>query len=270
MQELIDQLINQVSNKYFGKFRGFVADNADPEHRGRLRLKVPSVLGDEITGWALPCLPFGGVAGQGLFTVPENNAQVWVEFEEGNLSHPIWTGTFWQQDGDAPAQLDGEVPDRRVLKTPSGHMLEFVDTADEEMINIQHAAGATINVDKNGSIALTDTQGAVLKLDADAGEAVLEDANGNTLTMSSSGTIVEDSNGNKVEMAASGITLQGQKIVVNGSQVTLAGQGGEPIIKGQSFLSLFMTHIHPTGVGPSGPPVPQGEMSTLSSKVLTS
>jgi len=119
-------------------------------------------------------------------------------------------------------------------------------------------------------VALTDAKGATLILDADAGEAVLQDANGNTLTMSSSGTTVEDSNGNKIEMASSGITLKGQKIVVNGSQVMLAGEGGEPIIKGQSFLSLFMTHIHPTGVGPSGPPVPQGEMSTLSSKVLTS
>ena len=62
---------------------------------------------------------------------------------------------------------------------------------------------------------------------------------------------------------------KGQKIVVQGSQVMLGGEGGEPVIKGQSFLSLFMTHIHPTGAGPSGPPVPQGEMSTLSMKVTT-
>ena len=260
----------QTQNKYYGKYRGFVSDNADPEHRGRLRMTVPSVLGEEVTGWALPCLPFGGLADQGFFTVPEIGAQMWVEFEEGNISHPIWTGTFWQQDGDAPVELAADEPDKRALKTPSGHTLEFVDTADEEAINITHPAGATVAIDKNGTIALTDANGAVLKLDADAGEAVLQDANGNTMTMSSSGTTVEDSNGNQVEMAASGITLKGQQIVLNGSQVMLAGQGGEPIIKGQSFLSLFMTHIHPTGVGPSGPPVPQGEMSTLSTKVLTS
>ena len=88
--------------------------------------------------------------------------------------------------------------------------------------------------------------------------------------MTSSGTTIEDANGNKVEMAAAGITLEGQKVVIKGSSVMLGGDGGEPIIKGQSFLQLFMTHMHPTAMGPSGPPIPQGEMSTLSTKVLTS
>jgi len=66
------------------------------------------------------------------------------------------------------------------------------------------------------------------------------------------------------------INVKGQQIVVEGSQVMLGGQGGEPVIKGTSFLSLFATHMHPTAMGPSGPPIPQGEMSSLSSKVLTS
>jgi len=83
-------------------------------------------------------------------------------------------------------------------------------------------------------------------------------------------TVVIDKNGNKVEMAAAGVTVSGQKVVVKGTTVMLAGEGGEPIIKGQSFLTLFATHVHPTAMGPSGPPIPQGEMSSLSSKVLTS
>jgi len=270
MQDLLEKIAHQVQNTYYGKYRGFVSDNADPEHRARLRLTVPSVLGEEITGWALPCMPFGGLADQGQFTVPEPGAQIWVEFEEGELAQPIWTGTFWQQDGDAPVQLDADAPSKRVLKTASGHFLEFEDKDGEENIHLEHKQGANLDIDKNGSVALTDVQGAMLKLDADANELVLADANGNTLTMNASGTTVEDSNGNKMEMAAAGITLKGQKIVVNGGLVTLGGEGGEPIIKGQSFLTLFMTHVHPTVIGPTGPPIPQGEFSTLSTKVMTS
>ena len=90
------------------------------------------------------------------------------------------------------------------------------------------------------------------------------------MTLTASGTTVEDSNGNKIEMAGSGITVKGTQIVLEGSQVMLGGAGGEPLIKGQSFLTLFMTHVHPTGVGPSGPPIPQGELSSLSTKVLVS
>jgi uncharacterized protein involved in type VI secretion and phage assembly len=270
MEELLAQLVREVRSKFYGKYRGFVVDNADPDQRARLRLKVPSVLGDETTGWALPCTPFGGLPDQGFFAVPEVDAQVWVEFEEGDVSRPIWTGTFWQKAGDAPAEAALDPPTTRLLKTVAGHLLQFDDKEGEERFFLSHPKGAQVEIDKEGTVAVTDAKGAKLTLDAAGKTVTVEDANGNTLTMSSSGTTVEDSNGNKIEMAAAGVTVEGQKVVVKGTQVMLAGEGGEPVIKGQSFLTLFATHIHPTAMGPSGPPIPQGEMSSLSVKVTTS
>ena len=61
------------------------------------------MLGDEETDWALPCLPFGGPPASGCSSFPESDAQIWVEFEEGEIPRPIWVGTFWQKKGDAPA-----------------------------------------------------------------------------------------------------------------------------------------------------------------------
>jgi phage baseplate assembly protein gpV len=270
MEQLVAQLAQQIRDKYYGKYRGFVDDNADPKKMARLKLLIPSVLGTTATDWALPCLPFGGLADQGLFSVPEVGAQVWVEFEEGDLRQPIWTGTFWQKEDDVPEEAALDEPTTRLLKTPSGHRLQFDDESGEEKITLYHMSEAEMSIDENGTVALTDAGGATVTMDADAGEIVIEDANGNTLTMTSSGTTVEDANGNKIEMAASGITVKGQQVVVEGSQVMLGGQGGEPIIKGQSFLTLFATHMHPTAMGPSGPPIPQGEMSSLSMKVMTS
>ena len=264
MEQLVADLAQEVRNKYYGKYRGFVADNQDPEGRGRLKLRVPSVLGEAVSGWALPCLPFGGMPDQGSFWIPEADAQVWVEFEEGQIDHPIWTGTFWQQSGDVPQEGQKDPPTTRVFKTPSGHVLQFDDEDGAEQFRLHHPQGAEMTIDEQGTLALTDAQGARLTLDAAGNKAVLEDANGNTLTMDPSGTVVEDSNGNRLEMAPSGINVKGTQVVVEGSQVLLGGQGGEPLIKGQSFLTLFATHIHPTGVGPSGPPIPQGEMATLS------
>lgn len=269
MEELLTRVVERVEAKYYGKYRGFVSDNADPEKRARLRVRVPSVLGEAETGWALPCLPYGGLADQGLFLVPEIGAQIWVEFEEGELSHPIWTGTFWQQSADTPTEAAKDEPTTRLLKTTSGHVLQFDDEDGEEAFRLYHPTAAEMTIDKNGTVAITDAKGAKVTLDADANELVIEDANGNKLTMNGSGTKVEDSNGNVIEMAAAGITVKGQKIVVQGNQVMLGGDGGEPVIKGQSFITLFMTHVHPTAWGPSGPPVPQGEMSTLSMKVKT-
>ena len=76
-------------------------------------MRVPSILGDQTTGWALPCLPFGGLADQGLFMVPEVDSQIWVEFEEGNVDHPVWVGVFWQQTSDVPTEASKTEPRTR-------------------------------------------------------------------------------------------------------------------------------------------------------------
>jgi len=269
MEETLIRVARQVDEKRYGKCRGIVADNQDPQKRGRLKLLIPSVLGDQTSDWALPCLPYGGTAQQGLFMVPDVDAQVWVEFEEGDIHRPIWVGTFWQQPDDVPEDAAKEEPTTRLIQTSSGHILQFDDEAGQERFRLYHPAEAEMLIDENGTISLTDASGATVTLDADAGEILIEDANGNSLLMSASGTTVEDANGNKIEMASSGITVKGQMIVVEGSQVLLGGQGGEPVIKGQSFLTLFATHMHPSAMGPTGPPIPQGEMSSLSTTVMS-
>jgi len=258
MEPVVQQIAQRLKNQFYGKYRGFVVDNQDPEKRGRLKLRIPTVLGEQDTGWALPCLPFGGLADQGLFMVPEVDAQVWVEFEEGNLDHPIWVGVFWQQESDTPSEAALDEPTTRLLKTPSGHVLQFDDKDGEEQFRLAHPAGSEMIIDANGSISLEDASSAKVTLDAESNKIVVQDSNGNVLTMDSSGTVIEDSNGNKIEMAAAGVTVKGTQIVIDGSQVHVGGTGGEPLIKGTTFLSMFNSHTHNcTAPGaPSGPPLP--------------
>jgi hypothetical protein len=80
--------------KYFGKFRGVVAENCDPQGIGRLKVLVPAVMGDGLPSWAMPCVPFSK---QGLSSlmVPDIGSKVWVEFEEGDPQYPIWTGVWF-------------------------------------------------------------------------------------------------------------------------------------------------------------------------------
>ncbi|WP_419813181.1 phage baseplate assembly protein V [Bacterioplanoides sp.] len=270
MEEALLRISKQLDEKRYGKYRAFVVDTADPEKRGRVRLRIPSVLGDAESSWALPCVPFAGGSGYGWFAVPPLDSQLWVEFEEGDINRPIWVGAFWQVSDDVPENAAQDEPTVFLLQTPAGNRLELNDTEGEEALTLFHPSEAQLQIDSNGSCAVTDANGSKLVLDASNNECVIEDSNGNKLVMSSSGTKVEDASGNSIEMASSGITVSGQQIVIEGSQVSLGGQGGEPLIKGTSFLTLFATHIHPTAMGPSGPPIPQGEMSSLSTTVLTS
>lgn len=250
-----------------GKFRGFVKKNKDPENRGRIKVVVPSILKEALTHWALPCLPFGGRPDQGWFTVPEKDALVWIEFEEGNLDKPIWTGTFWQQPHETPVETQDALPDVRMLKTASGHTLIFDDSEEEESIRIFHKAGAELNIDKNGSIVLLDVSGGKITLNAKAQKIEVKDKNGNFMIMGKQGTKIKDSNGNQLVMKGSGITVEASaSLTIEGTQVQVGGAGGESIIKGQSFLSLFASHVHVSSVSgsPTSPPIPQGEFSTLS------
>ncbi len=265
MPTAIENTVRQVQQKYFGKYRAFVTNNDDPEQRGRLQVRVPSVFGQQETYWALPCLPFGGLADQGLFMIPEVDAQVWIEFEEGNKDFPIWTGVFWQPSAQAPQEAQKSPPTTRIIKTPSGHRLQFDDEASAEKIHLTHTIGSELSIDEKGTVNLTDQNGSQLTLDADGNSITLEDSSGNKMIMDSSGTKISDVNGNEITMAAGQLTVKGQMITIEGSQVAVGGAGGEPLIKGASFLSMFATHMHTcTAPGsPTSPPIPQGEMSTL-------
>ena len=92
--------VNTTTRRFYGKFRGKVTNNADPFMQGRICAKVPAVFGEEETGWALPSAPYGG-RGVGMFFIPPRDANVWIEFEDGNPELPIWSGCFWAI-GEAP------------------------------------------------------------------------------------------------------------------------------------------------------------------------
>ncbi len=271
MEETLVRLAKEVDQRYYGKYRGFVEDNIDPEKLGRLKLSVPSVLNDQISDWALPCLPFGG-NGYGFFAIPEKSAQVWVEFEEGDISRPIWTGVLWELPDHVPTEGSRKPPSTRLWRTPSGHILQFDDEKNKERIRIHHRANAEILIDEQGRIELSDAAGGTVRIDAQAREIVVEDHQGNMVTLDRNGTKIDDVNGNSMEMSASGVKIDSGKIVLRAASVNLGGEGGEPVVKGQSFVSMFMSHIHtvaPIVGGPTSPPIPQGELSTLSTTVTT-
>jgi uncharacterized protein involved in type VI secretion and phage assembly len=122
----------------FGKHRAKVVHNVDPENRGRLEVSVEEVRGENVTEWALPAAPYAG-NGVGLFALPPEGANVWVEYEAGNLEVPIWSGCFWAKDEIASADA---VPEVVFLKT-SQASIRFDTQAGEVKIKLQ---GTTITL----------------------------------------------------------------------------------------------------------------------------
>jgi hypothetical protein len=265
-QDLLVRLLDKVENRHYGKYRGFVEDNKDPENRGRLRLRIPSVLGkDVVSGWALPCAPYGGMADQGLFLIPEEKAGVWVEFEEGNLDYPVWVGTFWAKPGgttEVPKPGDAQTPPtRKILKTRKGHTIELEDADGEEKIVINHTKNSFVSIDKDGSVVIGNHKGSTLVLNAKDENMVIVEQHGNSVRMTADGVTIVNKDGSAiVELGADLARIMAKNIILQGTSVAVGAGAtdppGEPAVLGQTFALMYNTHTHPTAVGPSGPPVP--------------
>ena len=239
-EDVLTRLLDKVEHRFYGKYRAFVADNNDPENMGRLKLNIPSVLGPNVvSGWAMPCTPYGGRNATGFFFIPEQKDGVWVEFECGLLEYPVWVGTFWSKSGGSteappPAGTQGP-PTSKMIKTLA-HTIELADEQGKEKI-------------------------------------LISDSNKNTLTIDKNGILIVDANGNKIKMESGGITIESSAIKLG------ANASSEYIVKGTSLLSLLTswqtalsTHFHPNGNmgSPTGPSPALAALQAPTSSALLS
>ena len=87
--------MNDEGRRFYGKYRGIVSVPVDTGSKGRVTALV-TVGGTPMTVVAEACMPFGGI-GAGFFAVPPQGAGIWIEFEEGKLDKPLWSGSWWSE-----------------------------------------------------------------------------------------------------------------------------------------------------------------------------
>jgi phage baseplate assembly protein gpV len=153
-------VLERLRNRMFGKYRGIVID-VDAATL-RIKANVPAVLGDQASGWARACVPFAG-PDMGFAFLPAVGTGVWIEFEGGDVSLPIWTGCFWH-DGDQPSDATASV------------------------------------------LAIVTKAGQKVLFDVDGGTITVEDKNGNTVTLGSDGISLKGG-GQSVELGNSGVNI---------------------------------------------------------------
>ena len=197
MDERIARFIERSENKYWGKYRALVEDRNDPEQIGRLKVRVPSLLGSAVTGWASPVVPYAG-GDLGMFFIPQVGDLVWVEFAEGELEHPLWTGCGWTKPGgktEVPAEAQQSYPDQQVIKTKSGNMIIFSDVSGSEQITIRAKSGCEIVIDSE------------IHIKAD-GKAIKVDCEKMTITgeMEVNGEVTMKSGGSSTKISGNTIT----------------------------------------------------------------
>ena len=130
-------------HRFYGKYRAIVKTVMDGKDLGKLVVTLPEVYDDQDSPPAWPCVPYAGPK-HGLVSLPEQGDGVWVEFEGGDPSNPLWTGCWWA-DGNMPDPADTNV---RVWATSGG--LKIVLDDDGSELRLEHPGGATISLSDDG------------------------------------------------------------------------------------------------------------------------
>jgi uncharacterized protein involved in type VI secretion and phage assembly len=151
------------THQYLGKYRGTVLNNIDPMQLGRLQVVVPDVAGTIPGTWAMPCFPIAGKL-MGAYLIPQIGAGVWVEFEQGDLDHPVWSGCYYGSAAEVPTLAFAGVPasPNIVFQTAAQNTLVISDLPGPTGgITLRSTTGATIVVNDTG-IYIQNGKGASL------------------------------------------------------------------------------------------------------------
>jgi hypothetical protein len=157
-----------------GMYIGYVTDRSDPEQLGRVRVCVPGLL-EPHSAWAWPLgTAGGGSKNRGLFAVPEVNAEVAI----------FYLAAHWGKPGG-----ESEVPEE-ARKTPPDNRVFATETF---RIELDESKGAR-------RLQITNK---------DNGDAIVFDAEANTLSISATTSITITALG-AIQLVASHITLNGR------------------------------------------------------------
>jgi hypothetical protein len=158
-EQILMELLERIRGRFYGKYRGTVTVVGTGSNLGRIKAKVPAVLGDVETNWCMPCVPYAGEKA-GLAFLPEKDAGVWIEFEGGDVSCPIWVGCYWHPK-EMPEKLAPEVKviqtknKQRIWLDDKDRTITIIDSYENSILLDKD--GITI-VRKKGKIAVTEKE----------------------------------------------------------------------------------------------------------------
>lgn len=213
-------------------YLGRVVDNKDPLYQGRARIEVFGFfdgIPTEDLPWAeqIAGLSFGGTFGNGNISIPRIGTIVAVHFEENN---------YYKMNYHYIKEISDDL--QAELREENSY------EGTQSLVYDSEAQPGTLK------IIYTRKKGLVFQL-GDA-SIQLDTQNGGELRIT-------------LKMGEDEIRMENKKVIVKSNTIELGEGAAEKLVLGNTFLQLFNSHTHPTGVGPSGVPVvPMQEQIHLS------
>jgi uncharacterized protein involved in type VI secretion and phage assembly len=188
-----------------------VVDICDSPRLGRVKLRLPWLPGYE--PWARVASMVAGADG-GAFFMPQKGEEVLVAFNHGDVREPYVVGCVWNSKDPPPKKAASDPVNKRTIRTPKGHELEFDD--------------------QDKTVTLTSVDGRRALLGPESIELTW-DANKTTAITLERGKIT-------LKVGSSSITLESDKISIRSPQVDIKGQSGATL-HGGAQLTLNAAKI---------------------------
>ncbi len=119
-----------------------VTDNADPESRGRIRIRFHAT---GLECWASVIAPSAG-EGYGASFIPRLGEIVVAAFAAPDV--PLVLGSIWTGNESRPEEADPQ-EEHYVVKTPSGTVMEFDDSSSGPSFKVSTRSGYSIRITEN-------------------------------------------------------------------------------------------------------------------------
>ena len=205
-----------------------VLSNADPEGKGRVRVRMNWQTEGIQTGWVRVMTPDGGSSSdvksnRGFVFIPEVGDQVLLGFRHGDPARPYVMGSLFNGTTGGGG---GQGNNCKSLTTRSGCSLKLDDSAGS--VTLHDKGTVNMNFDGAGN-ACMDAQAKIGLSVGDAKSELTLDKNGNVFLSADSNitfmvgdsSIVIDKNG--ININSSNINLNGTTINIKGTKKTVVG-----------------------------------------------
>lgn len=145
--------------RYYAVYPGVVSSIDDPERRGRIRIQLPTLLGNgkDHHAWAEP--HYAALAGQntGEFMVPYVGDFVSVMFENGDVNFPIYCGGTYARE-ELSADFTANYGMVRGWRFKNGTKILVDEKEGEERILIENNKGTKILIDAQQHVTVMATE----------------------------------------------------------------------------------------------------------------
>lgn len=250
MDEIRQNGLEVTTNRYYGLYRGIVIENNNTEdaNRGLVRIQVPA-LGHDIPDkvradwWARPCMPGLSVGdGQmhGFYYPPDINDEIWVQFENGDVRYPVYTGGFLRVEYEGE-DLIAENALYKGIRTKSGHYIRFSDDKDNDDLHITIArgdgdggvSGATISLTDNGSVLVANDKNSSVYLDAENNSVSLIASDGEKMLSS---VELKDDEVTAISKSGGSFSLNADVFTANVKDFVVNAGGKIALLSGKVFV----------------------------------